>query len=314
MRSASDMHGSTNPNKAFSEAVTLVGILLAVLLLSVLHIKGYLSRGKPDVADPLGTDALGEGGIGGDGKQVDRDGTAATTPVSGGTIDTPAGDRSGEGQEDANARDRNRDRKEPPGGARDGRDGKGDDDGGGGAGALGGEHDSSPPDQQTLRFPQGVGRFSNFPHLDDKHVEITMQQLPPGTGAPAQAGMPVGSGSIPHPVSPSRSGHLPHPGNQYGRKVGVPIPIRRGIPGSAAPARSTFDFLPWQQTGKSEREEGRMGPAVVSPIARVPIGQDVVSPIPEGVEEKSRSSVVRRLLEAPNAYQRLWSLYGCPIR
>lgn len=62
------VQSSTNPNKAFWEAISLVGLLLLILLVSVLHPGGWLGRGQkaggrepaPTVpSQPLGDDGAG---------------------------------------------------------------------------------------------------------------------------------------------------------------------------------------------------------------------------------------------------------------
>jgi hypothetical protein len=219
---------------------------------------------------------------------VNGDDAPVPTPVSGGTVDTPTG--AGPGQEDSGGNGR-----DPNTGGTGGGGGR-DRDGGGGAAGLSGL-DNSPPDEQTLRFPQGIGRFSNFPDLDDKHVEINMRQVSPGAGAGAQSYVPVGRG-MGSPgaalVDQFQPGSQTLPGYPYGRNAGGPVPIKRGIPGSAAPARSTFEFLPWQQAGDGTRQEVKVEPAVVSPMARARVQTDgeTVSPIRGQMGEKVKSPIV----------------------
>ena len=54
--------------------------------------------------------------------------------------------------------------------------------------------------------------------------------------------------------------------------------ILRCIPSSAPPGKSTFDFVPWQRSGKSKVALGPE-PVLVSPVGRAAVTEEVVSPL-----------------------------------
>jgi len=288
------MQVSTRPNKAFWEAITLVGVLLAVLLLSVLHLKGWLGRsGRSADTDPLPSDPTA----------YDRD--AVNTPVTGGTVDTPINSPAAEDQHDRSDRGRR------------GRDGDREDPGGGGGGDQGGGSGGPPgpeggagataTDAQTLRFDTATGRFHNFPDLQDKHIEVTMEELASGPER-----VPVGGrGSLPGtPITGTGwpSGQSP---TTFQRTESGPTgasSILRGIPSSAPPGKSTFDFVPWQRSGKSKVAFGPK-PVLVSPVGRTAATEELVSPITQRTKDGQKVSYPIELHGDIMLTSRLRSLY-----
>lgn len=229
---------STNPNKAFWEAVTLVGILLGVLLLSVLHIKGWLP-GTGSVSDalpaptPAAASAPPTAAPAGPPPATSAPATPATIPPD-----------SSRPPRDEEPRDRG-----PPGG------------GGAGTGV--------PPrrdhDSMTAHLPGGNSATVHFdPRQGPKNVEIGVTHIGPD-GRPVRLNIPgsqPGTPQAPYFTNLHSQGLEPEPVTPYVPRMytqATPGEIRAGVPVSAAPYHSAFPYVPW-------------------PTGRDPIGRPVPKP------------------------------------
>ena len=259
LRSA--MQPSTPPNKAFWEAVTLVGILLAVLLLSVFHLKGWLPSGSDGGQDSGGRDPSSR-------SRSDRSGqTPPGTPEP--SESSPGPDVQPAGSGTPPSRDEPRDPRDPRDRPPDDRGPRGDPPGGGGRGP-GGDYgqpinDPAPGDHATINLGPGRSANINFEPGQNHRVLVDDRR------GQSQRGQTRPVGDVPpSPVSPVS----PRP-NDYP----VPRGILRGVPPSAPPGRVRFQYHP-RELGLDEH--GRPLPAVsgINP-------EDFAAPLPPGVQPGS---------------------------
>lgn len=248
---------TTLPNKAFWEAVTLVGILLGVLIASGLYLGGYLSSSdkEKDKADKKDKKDKED-------KKAEKEEKAKKDRKK----KEEGSDPEQSDEEKKKRRDRDDDRG-PDGG-----------DPGGDGGGDGGERDRSGPHMNMTEFELPDGNFIEIPIPSDQAHEINIDVHTPNT--PSTAGMsPFHFGSGGGGGGGSGGG---------GSGAGVTIPAGSQdqfgtfVPVSAAPGQTSFAVPEWipvgAPTGQTVSVDGRPESIVVPegfvPLSAIPLEVD----------------------------------------
>lgn len=242
---------STNPNKAFWEAICLVGILLAVLLFSVLHIKGWLPGADKESVENTHIPASVQDRAPDTPAPVPP---PAQLPVPETAPQTPEA----EPEQQSPPEDRNRG---PPGGPAPG----------------GGKSQLITKDSIDLAFPDGNVRIIPDPSRPGQNIHVTVRDVGPEGWRTAARGVKFEDSQVPNThlqtAAPLQGGQVtdealksPQHTRIYDlvppqqQQVDVQTDLGRLssiVPLSAAPGQLSFDYVPWQRQGVPVGQNGQ---------------------------------------------------------